>query len=196
MIHDEEALGRAVLRPHRRPLGAAHIFYGKGHWPRGCMVGPDYICLSIAYILIWAPSVGLLIALAAQSSAVNFFVVFISLLLVTATLNAAAFSDPGIIPKNEMASDDVSLPPTEEGTGRTLCARCLVYRPRGAFHCKDCDCCVEELDHHCPWTGHCIGKANLNAFRLYLGMLAAHIVVVVVFAMLLAAKSGGQHVRL
>jgi len=192
MIHDEEQLGRSMVRPHRRPLGAHRIVYGKGSWPRGCMVGPDFICLAVTFVLIWAPTLGLLVAFAAEASVGIVLGIVFSLGLVTATLNAAAFSDPGIIPKNEfndlLDRDDVDLPPTEPGTGRTLCSRCLVYRPRGAFHCKDCDCCVEELDHHCPWTGHCIGKGNMLAFRVYLGTLSLHIVVVVVFAMILAAR--------
>lgn len=32
------------------------------------------------------------------------------------------------------------------------------------IHCPDCDICVEELDHHCPWTSKCIGKNTLYSF--------------------------------
>ena len=34
-------------------------------------------------------------------------------------------------------------------------------------HCEDCDVCVEEYDHHCPWTGKCIGKGNIWAFYMF-----------------------------
>ena len=35
-------------------------------------------------------------------------------------------------------------------------------------HCYDCDICVKELDHHCPWTGKCIGKNNLKSFYVFI----------------------------
>ena len=35
-------------------------------------------------------------------------------------------------------------------------------------HCVDCNLCVEGYDHHCPWTGKCIGKKNLTYFYAFL----------------------------
>ena len=35
-------------------------------------------------------------------------------------------------------------------------------------HCFDCNICIEGYDHHCPWTGHCIGKNNIFFFYLFL----------------------------
>ncbi len=32
----------------------------------------------------------------------------------------------------------------------------------------DCRACIEEYDHHCPWTGKCIGKRNVWFFYLWL----------------------------
>lgn len=31
-------------------------------------------------------------------------------------------------------------------------------------HCDDCDMCIVKYDHHCYWTGKCIGKNNLFFF--------------------------------
>ena len=31
-----------------------------------------------------------------------------------------------------------------------------------------CDVCIEGYDHHCPWTGKCIGKGNYNNFVTFI----------------------------
>jgi len=35
-------------------------------------------------------------------------------------------------------------------------------------HCNFCNICVEKMDHHCPWTGKCIGKRNLFPFYIFI----------------------------
>jgi len=35
-------------------------------------------------------------------------------------------------------------------------------------HCEDCQICVEGFDHHCPWTGKCVGSKNMLFFRTFL----------------------------
>ena len=46
-----------------------------------------------------------------------------------------------------------------------FCVSCSVFRPPLATHCKQCKRCVEEMDHHCPWLGTCIGRHNYKYFR-------------------------------
>ncbi len=58
------------------------------------------------------------------------------------------------------------------------CSRCEMSRPVGASHCYDCEVCVKDLDHHCPWTGKCIGRKNLYFFYLFLTFLTLHIIFV------------------
>ena len=52
-----------------------------------------------------------------------------------------------------------------------LCNLCNFYikKSKYAHHCLDCDICIENYDHHCPWTGHCIGKNNLYSFYIFIG---------------------------
>ena len=38
------------------------------------------------------------------------------------------------------------------GYGGRYCATCHLYRSLKASHCADCDNCVLDLDHHCPWV--------------------------------------------
>ena len=51
-----------------------------------------------------------------------------------------------------------------------FCKRCGIWRnlDKNVYHCFDCDICIEGYDHHCPWTGKCVAKNNVNAFYIFL----------------------------
>jgi hypothetical protein len=44
------------------------------------------------------------------------------------------------------------------------CHICKIITPREkkVGHCYDCGHCIEQLDHHCPWMGQCVGKRNMT----------------------------------
>ena len=42
-----------------------------------------------------------------------------------------------------------------------------VIKPPRTRHCKFCDNCCMELDHHCHWIGNCIGLHNKKYFFQY-----------------------------
>lgn len=48
------------------------------------------------------------------------------------------------------------------------CSACDIYRPPRTIHCGTCGCCIERLDHHCPWIGTCVGKRNYKYFISFL----------------------------
>lgn len=35
----------------------------------------------------------------------------------------------------------------------------------------DCRACIEGYDHHCPWTGKCVGRRNVRYFYAWLVFL-------------------------
>lgn len=43
-----------------------------------------------------------------------------------------------------------------------------------SYHCKTCQRCVEEFDHHCVFLNNCIGKQNYSRFLRLLLTLIAH----------------------
>lgn len=40
-----------------------------------------------------------------------------------------------------------------------------------ALHCMDCRVCIAGYDHHCPWTGKCVGRGNARFFYAWLLLL-------------------------
>ena len=52
------------------------------------------------------------------------------------------------------------------------CISCRIYRPPRTVHCGACGCCIERLDHHCPWIGTCVGKRNYKYFIVFMWSIA------------------------
>ena len=53
-------------------------------------------------------------------------------------------------------------------TGYCLVCKIYINLEKKTKHCKFCNICIEGMDHHCPWTGKCIGKKNLIPFYFFL----------------------------
>mmetsp|Transcript_87060 Transcript_87060/g.174171 ORF Transcript_87060/g.174171 Transcript_87060/m.174171 type:complete len:572 (-) Transcript_87060:135-1850(-) len=90
----------------------------------------------------------------------------------TVLLLVTACTDPGIVPRG-VPSPLVDLMPPQIKTQIRYCSTCHVVRPSRAKHCRYCDNCVRTFDHHCPWTGNCIGERNYRPFLLFLAFTAA-----------------------
>jgi hypothetical protein len=55
-----------------------------------------------------------------------------------------------------------------------VCSTCV--QADSTVHCEDCDVCIEGFDHHCPWTGKCIGKRNVLYFYWFVTMIPIYII--------------------
>ncbi|PAA94394.1 hypothetical protein BOX15_Mlig017494g3, partial [Macrostomum lignano] len=85
-------------------------------------------------------------------------------------------SDPGFLPRNvpeyDRAIQQAGVNSADIGLGRMgnplerLCHTCRCVKPVRAKHCRVCDRCVLEMDHHCPYIYNCIGKNNRFAFAV------------------------------
>ncbi len=139
-----------------------HRLWGKvigGRFPSSCVVGPDFICLFVAYLLILFPATSIIFIVAPTLHWMLSVVGFANLCVVMYYLSYTAFSDPGIIPKQppNPSNEKPSLSQSEQlRQRRVICPHCNILRPAHAFHCTYCDACILELDHHCPVSFHLV----------------------------------------
>ena len=128
------------------------------------------------------------------SPAVIAFFTYIWLLAVV-NMGVTAFKDPGIIPRSLDPDPPCVLGETPFSPGhqaladpedplavpvqRVLrirnqtvkvkwCETCGTYRPPRSSHCRVCDNCVENIDHHCTYLNTCIGRRNYVQFMVFL----------------------------
>ena len=161
-------------------VGATWLICGKkrGRWPLQWFVGPDWCCMLCTYTLVLVPTAAFIIFIGEHHWAARYGAVLTGSATLVA-FSSAACSDPGVIYREASETGN-------EGDVHS-CRRCDVIRPHEARHCYECQVCIDDLDHHCPWTGKCIGKRTLFAFHLFLICLSVHILFVVVGAIVVFA---------
>ena len=146
-------------------------------FPQACLWGPDWPCNLCTWALILGPSLPFQVLVAWR---IHLAVSLVGVALAAFALwmlAGTALSDPGYLPKQSRAAMEAQrLRMEEQGLAGTftVCQFCNVIReqPRTS-HCYDCNACVLELDHHCPWMGQCVGKYNLRYFYGFLWAITA-----------------------
>jgi len=105
-------------------------------------------------------------------------ITFWFILMVDASIWMTYLSDPGFVSitkagckeydeiqaETKKSDDDPSSKSTHKSFNKTTCYKCKIVRPPKAHHCSQCNRCVLEMDHHCPWLGNCIGYENYHHF--------------------------------
>ncbi|KAI8394128.1 DHHC palmitoyltransferase-domain-containing protein [Radiomyces spectabilis] len=184
------------------------------------MTSREYWAFSVAMILLVAPCVVFGIftcpVLWREMHPVVPILFAYFFVLSVASMIKTSWTDPGIIPRgldpspmmeltSDQASEDESLwsrsIPAQKiirirDTVWTLkyCDTCKIYRPPRASHCRQCDNCVENEDHHCIWLNNCIGKRNYRSFFTCIATSTILCIYVIVFSLvdLLVLKGPGD----
>mmetsp|Transcript_12394 Transcript_12394/g.22558 ORF Transcript_12394/g.22558 Transcript_12394/m.22558 type:complete len:212 (-) Transcript_12394:92-727(-) len=169
-----------------RRVGSHYLLWGHVDtgFPLQAMVGPDWPCMIASYVLIIGGSF-LVMAYVIPDSGFGKIGQLVELCLMLSTclcFSCAGCSDPGIVFKElyNVHDMDDEFSQVETGAGakqpKNRCMHCDVIRGPRASHCYDCDLCISELDHHCPWTGKCIGQKTLKNFYMFLTSLCGLII--------------------
>ncbi|KAG2511637.1 hypothetical protein JM18_008656 [Phytophthora kernoviae] len=146
---DHSHRGRCCVRyGNTRVLCSLSSSYG--YFPSTCHVGPHWGCMLVTYCLAVGPAFFFFarndILLGLQITLV------VSICLTTASFTMVACSDPGVVFQD---LDLTNLPMQGDIETGVICAQC-------------------ELDHHCPWTGKCIGERTNKWFYVFLTSISLH----------------------
>lgn len=68
---------------------------------------------------------------------------------------------------NDSTTSGIVLPALLQ-PGWKYCSVCEANSPPRAFHCPTCDVCILKRDHHCTFSGSCVGYKN---YRYYISFL-------------------------
>jgi hypothetical protein len=58
-------------------------------------------------------------------------------------------------------------PENKSFIGYRICKTCNDIKPPRTHHCSICRKCVMRMDHHCPWTGNCVGLKTHKYFMCF-----------------------------
>ena len=130
------------------------------------VIGPDMTYFIITYSMALLFSLFILLLKVLQHK--GFYLKFthcIIFLIFSLIYFIAAFSNPGI-PKHIKKLSQNELIKYRQ------CDLCynIIYKDNDyiTFHCNQCNVCVEDFDHHCPFVTKCVAKNNIIYFKVFI----------------------------
>ncbi|PAA91932.1 hypothetical protein BOX15_Mlig030347g1, partial [Macrostomum lignano] len=130
----------------------------------------------LSYLAVWfvwlygaieVPRLVLLPRLSDLSALALIWYIFV-LVTTLACFLMAGQSNPGYVTSDEDVKQYVGRFLIKDRPGMEFCPKCNRERPVRSHHCSRCNCCVLEMDHHCPFVLNCIGEHNRWRFILLL----------------------------
>lgn len=78
--------------------------------------------------------------------------------------------NPGIPNRNYYSNNFYQKNNDIAASNLIKCDKCNIIAPKSLKinHCESCHVCVMHYDHHCPWTGKCIGRKTIYYFYIFI----------------------------
>ena len=145
--------------------GNTFQFFGNSNGDPLIIIGPHWYMIILVLILITYTFYSILKTFWILSNIIIIIIGFIIYFIFLFSYLFTALINPGF-PKNEEILDKEIIKENYK-----YCDICLIYVKieTKTIHCQMCDICIEEFDHHCPWTSKCIGKRNKISFYIFVG---------------------------
>lgn len=145
------------------------------------LIGSDILY----YIIIFSVSSFFSIIFYSLKNKSNFIMKILFLLgylFYATTYTLLMLLNPGI-PKNK---NNIDLDELKKNYLQCSVCNCIFYKNNDyiTFHCKECNICVENFDHHCTFASKCIGKNNLILFKLWLFSIPCYIIIIFFYIIL------------
>ena len=148
-----------------KKIGNSYCFFGDMYGDPELIIGPHW---PLYIFVVGIFSVGVYFFYIHLGKYINIYLYFIGIIIYLIFLISYTYTaliNPGY-PKHDIDS--------ETGEPRKkfyFCDICKLWanKEKKTRHCYDCNICIEGYDHHCPWTGKCIGKKNFIPFTIFVG---------------------------
>ena len=146
-----------------KKLGNTYTFFGDIYGNPKLIIGPHWPLYVFVTILF---SLATYFVYSYFGKYINFFLKFIGIIIYLIFLISYTYTaliNPGF-PKHDI--DSITGEPRKKFYYCNIC-KIWANLEKKTQHCPDCNICVEGNDHHCPWTGKCIGQKNQKSFIIF-----------------------------
>ena len=147
-----------------KKIGNCFSFFGDIYGDPKIIIGPHW---PLYVIVVFSFTITITIIYVKFGDYIYLYKKIIGIILYLAFLASYSYTvliNPGY-PKHDI--DSITGEPRKKFY---FCNKCLMWvsREKKTRHCYFCNICIEGHDHHCPWTGKCIGKYNFVSFIIFL----------------------------
>ena len=166
IVNSEQLLPITIEQSHDfifKRLGNSFAFFGDIYGDPKIIIGPHWplYILVVSFISYGIPFIynrfGQLFNIYLKIIGIIIYHIFLISYTYTALIN------PGF-PKHDI--DSITGEPRKKFYYCNVC-KLWANKEKKTMHCNDCNICIEDRDHHCPWTGKCIGYKNYKSFIIF-----------------------------
>ena len=144
-------------------LGNTFAFFGDIYGDPKIIIGPHW---PLFVLVVFFISYGISYIYNRFEQLFNIYLKIIGIIIYLIFLISYTYTvliNPGF-PKHDI--DSITGEPRKKFYYCNIC-KLWANKEKKTMHCNDCNICIEGIDHHCPWTGKCIGYKNFKSFIIF-----------------------------